>query len=155
VIDSDRWWIAYCALGAALIIRAPSWGWAVFLIVLWPFVLYLIGTPGGRARLKVKPRREGAPLVSKSRLDLVRSQWAGVPVPAWEEKTVTFNPVAAPEAVTKADLPKVPGGPLPSEARPSGRVSVTLSGTVWTTESLIAEIQQAIERAKDKGEPTP
>jgi len=35
VTEVDRWWIAYCVLGAALIIRAPSWGWAVFVVLLW------------------------------------------------------------------------------------------------------------------------
>lgn len=33
--SSDRGWLAYCALGAALIARAPSWPWALAVLLIW------------------------------------------------------------------------------------------------------------------------
>lgn len=151
--EVDRRWIAYCALGAAVVIRAPSWGWAV-LLVAW--VLWTAASLREWAATRWKARsaddaRDAELAESRARFaDRPRADKTVV-IPRAAPATVTevvdrlhlggFEPLSGMDAATKADLLKV-----------GAEVNrVVVSGSVWTTDELLREIRKTIERGRPSG----
>lgn len=132
--ETDRWWFAYCALGAALVIRAPSWGWAVFVVVLWgtAAALHAWAIPAWKSRAEASEQAAGrAKFTERARAD----------------KTVVI-PRAAPATATEVtDRLRIGGfDSLGAEV-----TRVVVSGQVWTTDELLREIRKTIARGRPSG----
>lgn len=149
VTKVDRWWLAYCALGAALIIRAPSWGWALLVLGLWALI-----QPLGDLAAALWIQRSEASAVDAEHAEL-RTKYTER---ARADKTVVI-PRAAPATATEVTdrlrvggfdpvaMPKVPPGP----AMGAEVTRLVISGQVWTTHELLSEIRKVIDRDRPPG----
>ena len=186
--EQDRWWLAYCLLGAALVVRAPDIYWAIVVVLVWGVLLTVVSLRVVRDLVNGRPNKEDA-VNDKNELWVTRWQekvrkgrasvltdntvrlekitehappnhWPHrplVPRATAEEVTerlgIVVDDAAPPAAVTKTDLPPVmPDGAATSEVLGSGRVLVNLTGTVWTTETMLLTILDAIGKARGRGE---
>jgi len=137
VTEFDRWWVAYCALGVALVIRAPSWGWAILVVVLWGAMLLVSSLDSLRW-----------PFVRRVSEPDDRASAAGrFADRARADKTMVI-PRAAPATVTEvADRRRISGlDPMGAEVS-----RVVISGRVWATDELLGEIRTVIERRRPSG----
>jgi hypothetical protein len=156
VTEHDRWWLAYCLFGLGLIIRAPTFSTALGVLAVWAVVLAVLSIRAlrdvlnnavvtARTHLGKAPIKR-TPTAKDQRWDEVRT---GRPLSG-------YSPTAAPpEPVTRHDLPRVPAdAPMRTVVRDpmESVVRVQLSGTLWTTEELLTEIQAAVARAKHRGD---
>lgn len=154
--EHDRWWLAYCLLGLGLVIRAPTFAASIGVLAVWAVVLAVLSIRAlrdvlnnavvtARTHLGKAPIKR-TPTAKDQRWDEIRT---GRPLSG-------YSPTAAPPApVTRQDLPKVPAdAPMRTVVRDpmESVVRVQLSGTLWTTEELLTEIQAAVARAKHRGD---
>lgn len=148
VTEADRWWLAYCALGAALIIRAPSWGWAALVVVLWAAV-----GPLSEWVPTMWHRRTEASEHDAKRAEL-RTQFTER---ARADKTVvipTAPPATATEVLDRRRIGEfsesladaAPGSALGAEVN-----RVVVSGQVRGTDELLREIHKVINRGRPPG----
>lgn len=147
--EHDRWWIAYCALGAGLLSRAPGIVLGLIVLVVWALVLVVVSlhtTSSPRLRLgRIVPTgaarwetiRQGR---SAGNAETTRTDLTAVPDPSAQK---TYSPVATP---TPYRVPDKVAARAPVETV----VRVSLSGVLWTTEELIEEIQRGITEYKNK-----
>lgn len=136
--EIDRWWFAYCALGAALVIRAPSWGWAVFVVVLWGTAqaFHAWGIPAWKSRAEASEQAAG------------RAKWTER---ARADKTVVI-PRAAPATVTEVtERIRVRGFDPTADPLGAKVTRVVVQGQVWTTDELLCEIRKTIARGRPSG----
>lgn len=156
--EYDRWWLAYCALGAGLLIKAPSFYTALGVLAVWMLVLTVLSVRFLRdAVISALPRTP--------KLGRIVSTGAA----RWE--TIRQGSAAPHDAPTRTDLPKVADPPAQKTYSPVAQptpylvpatvaarapaetvVRVSLSGVLWTTEELIGEIARAITVAKNRND---
>lgn len=153
--EHDRWWIAYCLLGAALVLRAPTMYWVVVVVIVWAVLLTVLTLRDVRNLFSVG-RRKADPDVEQP--DTAPAHWPHRPlvVPANAMEVTERLHLGGLDGLVAAKWPAAtelpPDGTATGEMQSSGRVLVNLNGTVWTTETMLTACLDAIKAARGRGE---